>query len=155
MCSSDLEFSFAEIDEDFRAYKVLRHQHQPEMAQALARPLTFTPHLLPARRGILATCYARLAPGRKATELRDAYAHKYADAPFVEVLEAPDQVTIKAVAGTNLCQLAAATDGEVVVAVSAIDNLVKGAAGQAVQNLNLVLGWSQTTGLDTLRGFHP
>src|SRR5207249_9824630 len=86
------DYSFAEIDGDFRAYKVLRHQHQPEIAQALARSLTFTPHLLPIRRGLLATCYGRLAPGRKPAELRTALLHKYADAPFVDVLESPDQV---------------------------------------------------------------
>src|SRR5712664_2594027 len=149
------DFSFAEVDGDFRAYRVLRHQHQPEIAQALARPLTFTPHLLPAKRGILATCYARLAPGRKTSELQAALLHKYADAPFVEVLEMPDQVTLKGVTGTNRCQVAVAADGEVVVAISAIDNLIKGAAGQAVQNLNLIMGWAETAGLDTLRGFHP
>jgi N-acetyl-gamma-glutamyl-phosphate reductase len=149
------DFSFAEVDGDFRAYKVLKHQHQPEIAQTLARPLTFTAHLLPVKRGILATCYARLAPGRKAGELHAALLHKYADAPFVEVLEMPDQVTLKGVTGTNRCQVAVAADGEVVVAISAIDNLIKGAAGQAVQNLNLIMGWAETTGLDTLRGFHP
>ena len=149
------DFSFAEVDGDFRAYRVLRHQHQPEIAQTLARPLTFTAHLLPVKRGILATCYARLAPGRKAGELQAALLHKYADAPFVEVLEMPDQVTLKGVTGTNRCQVAVAADGEVVVAISAIDNLIKGAAGQAVQNLNLIMGWAETAGLDTLRGFHP
>ena len=81
--------------------------------------------------------------------------HKYADAPFVEVLEAPEQVSLKGVTGTNKCQVAVAADGETVVAISAIDNLVKGAAGQAVQNLNLAMGWPETTGLDTMRGFHP
>src|SRR2546421_5448055 len=149
------DYSFAEIDGDFRAYKVLRHQHQPEIAQTLARPLTFTAHLLPVKRGILATCYARLAPGRKAGELHAALLHKYADAPFVEVLEMPDQVTLKGVTGTNRCQVAVAAEGEVVVVISAIDNLIKGAAGQAVQNLNLIMGWAETAGLDTLRGFHP
>ena len=149
------DWSFTEIDGDFRAYKVLRHQHQPEIAQMLGRPLTFTPHLLPTKRGILATCYARLAPGPGASALAAAYAHKYAEAPFVEVLESPDAVTLKAVTGTNKCQVAAAAEGDVVVAISAIDNLVKGAAGQAVQNLNLMMGWPETAGLDSLRGFHP
>jgi N-acetyl-gamma-glutamyl-phosphate reductase len=149
------DYSFAEIDGDFRAYKVLRHQHQPEIAQALARPLTFTAHLLPVKRGILATCYARLPPGRSAGELKEALMHKYAEAPFVEVLDSPDQVSLKAVTGTNRCQLAVAAEGETVVVISAIDNLVKGAAGQAVQNLNLILGWPEITGLDALRGFHP
>lgn len=149
------DYSFAELDGDFRAYRVLRHQHQPEIAQSLGRTVTFTPHLLPVRRGILATCYARLAPGASAAGLHEAYLHKYASAPFVEVLESPDQVSLKAVVGTNRCQVAVAADGEVVVAVSSIDNLVKGAAGQAVQNLNLIMGWPETAGLDTLRGSHP
>jgi len=149
------DYSFAEIAEDFRAYKVLRHQHQPEIAQTLGRPLTFTAHLLPIKRGILSTCHARLKPGREVAALRAAFLHKYAETPFVEVVESPDQVTLKAVAGTNRCQVSVAVEGDAVVAISAIDNLVKGAAGQAVQNLNLVMGWPQTAGLETLRGFHP
>jgi N-acetyl-gamma-glutamyl-phosphate reductase len=149
------DFSFGEVDENFKAYRVLRHQHQPEIAQTLGRPLVFTPHLLPVRRGILATCYARLVKGRTADELRSAFLHKYASAPFVELAGSPDEVALKNVTGTNRCQLAAATDGETVVVISAIDNLVKGAAGQAVQNLNLMMGWPETAGLDALRGFHP
>src|SRR5262249_25016579 len=146
------EMSFAEVDEDFKAYKVLRHQHQPEMAQTLGRPLTFTAHLLPCKRGILATCYARLT---KRGDLKAILLHKYASEPFVEVVDSPDQVALKNVTGTNKCQVGVATDGETVIVISAIDNLVKGAAGQAVQNLNLVMGWPETTGLDALRGFHP
>src|SRR5439155_1306490 len=111
------DYSFAETDGDFRAYKVLRHQHQPEIAQMLGRSLTFTPHLLPTRRGILATCYARLAADRGASDLTGAYAHKYAGAPFVEVLESPDAVTLKGVTGTNKCQVAVAAEGDVVVAI--------------------------------------
>src|SRR5438270_885946 len=88
------EYSFAEIDGDFRAYKVLGHQHQPEMAQSIGLPLTFTPHLLPIKRGILATCYGRLAGASTAAALRTAFLHKYADCPFVEVLESPDEVTV-------------------------------------------------------------
>ena len=149
------DLSFAEVDGDFKAYKVLRHQHQPEIAQTLSRKLTFTAHLLPVKRGILATCYAQLAEGRTLDQLRSALLHKYADAPFVELLESPEQVSLKGVTGTNKCQLGVATDGETVVVISAIDNLVKGAAGQAVQNLNLIQGWPQTAGLDSLRGFHP
>jgi N-acetyl-gamma-glutamyl-phosphate reductase len=149
------DYSFTEIDGDFRAYKVLRHQHQPEIAQNLARPLTFTPHLLPVKRGILATCYGRLVAGKRPEALLAALMHKYASSPFVEVLEAPDQVSLKGVTGTNNCQVAVAAEGEVVVVIAAIDNLVKGAAGQAVQNLNLIMGWPETAGLDALRGFHP
>jgi N-acetyl-gamma-glutamyl-phosphate reductase len=149
------ELSFAEVDEDFRAYKVLGHQHEPEIAQTIRAELTFTAHLLPLKRGILATCYAQLADGRAAADLHAAYLHKYAECPFVEVLGHPDEVGLKAVVGTNRCQLAVASKGRTVVAVSAIDNLVKGAAGQAVQNLNLVFGWPETSGLEGLRGFHP
>jgi N-acetyl-gamma-glutamyl-phosphate reductase len=149
------EMSFAEVDEDFRAYKVLRHQHQPEMEQTLGRPLTFTAHLLPAKRGILATCYARLKPGRKPDDLKAQLMHKYANEPFVEVLNSPEEVHLKGVVGTNQCHLAVVSDGATAIVVSAIDNLVKGAAGQAVQNLNLVMGWPQTAGLEGLRGFHP
>src|SRR5882672_4848546 len=133
------DLSFAEVDEDFKAYRVLRHQHQPEIAQTLGRKLTFTAHLLPCKRGILATCYARLAPGRTADDLRSALLHKYASEAFVEVVGSPDEVALKNVTGTNKCQLAVATDGETVIVISAIDNLVKGAAGQAVQNLNLMM----------------
>ncbi len=160
------EQSFAEVDQDFRAYKVLGHQHTPEIAQTLIRaagrpvPLTFTAHLLPARRGILATCYARLFPDTDPASLHAALLHKYADSPFVQVVESPDEVSLKRVVGTNRCQVAVACtptgfDPGRVVVISAIDNLVKGAAGQAVQNLNLALGWSESAGLDTLRGFHP
>ncbi len=149
------EMSFAEVDEDFKAYKVLRHQHQPEMAQTIGRALTFTPHLLPVKRGILATCYAQLSKGSSADDLKAAFVHKYAGAPFVEIAGGPDEVSLKRVVGTNVCQLGVATDGETVVGISAIDNLVKGAAGQAVQNLNLIMGWPETAGLEALRGFHP
>src|SRR5205085_1220856 len=103
------EQSFAEVDEDFRAYKVLSHQHTPEMAQTLSRcagkpvQLTFTAHLLPCKRGILATCYARLKEGADPGALREALLHKYAAEPFVGVAEAPEDVGLKAVVGTNRC----------------------------------------------------
>lgn len=160
------DLSFSEVDEDFRAYRVLRHQHTPEIAQTLARcaqrtvPLTFTPHLLPVKRGILATAYARLRPGVTATEAKQALMNTYASAPFITVRDTPDDVNLKRVVGTNRCELALSVDatgfdpGRVVV-TAAIDNLVKGAAGQAVQNLNLLMGWEETLGLATLRGFYP
>jgi N-acetyl-gamma-glutamyl-phosphate reductase len=155
------EMSFTEVMDDFRAYRVLRHQHAPEIAQSLgfaarrAVDLTFTAHLLPLRRGILATCYARLRTGAGAAPVRDAFVHKYAEEPFVQLAASPEEVGLKSVTGTNLCQIGFAVEGTRVVVLSAIDNLVKGAAGQAVQNLNLALGWPETAGLDTLRGFHP
>jgi N-acetyl-gamma-glutamyl-phosphate reductase len=160
------ELSFSEVDEDFRAYRVLKHQHLPEIAQTLVRsaqrevPLTFTPHLLPVKRGILATAYARLRPGATAAEAKAALVNTYASAPFITVVNSPDDVNLKAVVGTNRCVMALGVDatgfdpGRVVV-TAAIDNLVKGAAGQAVQNLNLVMGWEETMGLATLRAFYP
>jgi N-acetyl-gamma-glutamyl-phosphate reductase len=160
------DLSFSEVDEDFRAYRVLRHQHTPEIAQSLrwvagrTVPLTFTPHLLPLKRGILVTAYARLRSGATAAEARAAMERAYTSSPFLTVLDSPDAVGLKAVVGTNRCVLALGADttgfdpGRVVV-TAAIDNLVKGAAGQAVQNLNLMMGWEETCGLSTLRGFSP
>ncbi|HEY0096314.1 MAG TPA: N-acetyl-gamma-glutamyl-phosphate reductase [Archangium sp.] len=160
------DMSFSEVDEDFRAYRVLRHQHTPEIAQTLALaagrtvPLTFTAHLLPLKRGILVTAYGRLRSGATAAEARAALEQAYASQPFVTVLDSPDAVGLKAVVGTNRCMLAVGVDtsgydpGRVVV-TAAIDYLVKGAAGQAVQNLNLIMGWEETSGLSTLRGFYP
>jgi N-acetyl-gamma-glutamyl-phosphate reductase len=155
------EMSFSEVMDDFRAYRVLRHQHAPELAATLSaaadravRP-TFTAHLLPLRRGILATCYGRLADGRSPDDAAAALAHIYANEPFVELVASADEVSLKAVLGTNRCQIgfsAGGADKGRLVVISSIDNLVKGAAGQAVQNLNLALGWPETSGLDSLRG---
>ena len=160
------DMSFTEVADDFRAYRVLRHQHTPEIAQTLAGAarrdvaLTFTPHLLPVRRGILSTAYARLATGKDARELKQALLHKYAGEPFVQVVNSPDQVSLRAVVGTNRVQVSVECGGTVlgpgndpdrVVAVSSIDNLLKGAAGQAVQNLNLMCGLPESQGLLSLR----
>jgi len=150
------EYSFGEIDGDFRAYKVLRHQHTPEISQVLGGAnVTFTAHLLPLKRGILATCHAQLAPGTDAGAVMNEYARAYAGEPFVRVLGSADEVGLKAVVGTNRCLIGASVSGDALVVTSAIDNLVKGAAGQAVQNLNLMLGLEETTGLLGLRAFNP
>jgi N-acetyl-gamma-glutamyl-phosphate reductase len=158
------EYSFVELEGDFRTYKVLRHQHTPEISQLLGRfagapvELTFTAHLLPIRRGILATSYARLRRGATAAELTLALRAAYRDEPFVTVAPAPERVSLLRVVGTNHCLLGVACEpaaGGRVVLVSAIDNLLKGAAGQAVQNLNLMLGWEETSGLNSLRSFYP
>src|SRR5436305_238272 len=117
--------------------------------------LTFTPHLLPLRRGILATSYLRLAPGVSAKDVTGCFVHEYAAEPFVRLAGSADEVSLKSVVGTNLCQIGFAVKGNRLVVISALDNLVKGAAGQAVQNLNLLFGWPETAGLDVLRGSHP
>jgi N-acetyl-gamma-glutamyl-phosphate reductase len=155
------ELSFGEVDEDFRAYKVLRHQHGPEIGQILSScagkevEVTFTAHLLPVKRGILATAHARLKAGVSPEEPLRALTKAYADEPFVQLAKSPDEVSLKAVVGTNRTLIGVACEGRRLIAISAIDNLVKGAAGQAVQNLNLGLGWAETSGLDGLRGFYP
>jgi N-acetyl-gamma-glutamyl-phosphate reductase len=153
------EYSFVEVADDLRAYRIGRHQHVPEIEQTVARhagacgPISFTPILTPIRRGILATITIRAAAAPAAAELSEALAAAYRDEPFVRVLP-PDRVSVKDVVHTNRCHLGVAVDARagVVVAVSALDNLVKGAAGQAIQALNAALGWPETAGLDLLGG---
>jgi N-acetyl-gamma-glutamyl-phosphate reductase len=150
-------FSFAEYADDVRAYKVFAHQHSPEIARALSRlvrpggtiQLTFTAHYLPIKRGLFATCYARPRPGVTAERVAACLADAYAKSPFVHAM-APADVTLKRVVGTNHCHVGASANDDVVIAVGAIDNLLKGAAGQAVQNLNLMNGLDERAGLDGL-----
>jgi len=153
------ELSFSEVADDVRAYKIFRHQHTPEIAQALAAirggpvELTFTPHLLPIRRGILCTAHARLRSGVKASALQESLHKAYAGSAFVRVRPTPEEVSLRRTCFTNRCDVSAAADdqGRVVV-MSALDNLLKGAAGQALENLNLTLGFTQTAGLEGLNG---
>jgi N-acetyl-gamma-glutamyl-phosphate reductase len=153
------DFSFCEVDEDLRAYRLGRHQHVPEIEQAVRRfagrcgPLSFTPHLVPIRRGILATCALKLRPGAPAAELQEAWAKAYAGEPFVRLLPA-EKVAVKDVVRTNRAHLGLMVDARagMAVAVAAVDNLVKGAAGQAVQALNAALSWDETLGLDLQGG---
>jgi N-acetyl-gamma-glutamyl-phosphate reductase len=138
---------------------VLAHQHTPEITRALGRTtagvkVTFTAHYLPIKRGLLATCYGRPLPGATAARVAECLSDFYAKSGFVKAM-APDQVTIKRVAGTNACHVGATANDEVVIAIGAIDNLLKGAAGQALQNLNLLNGWDETTGLDGLQRVSP
>jgi N-acetyl-gamma-glutamyl-phosphate reductase len=145
-------FGYAETNEDVMAYGLLKHAHVPEMTQAIgqlagkAPLLTFTPHLIPMTRGILATCYAR---GSVTTEQCLAAARKfYANRPFVRVTHKPPHT--KWATGTNLVFVSYAADParNLVIALGAIDNLGKGAAGQAVQNANLITGQPETAGLE-------
>lgn len=140
---------YAEAADDFRAYGVDGHRHAAEMLQALAagRPprLTFIPHLVPMVRGILATCYLDLAGGAVFEDLQQAYARAYDSCQFVTIVDSPPRT--KEVAGTNRCLVHVTRQGDRVVVLAAIDNLVKGAAGQGVQALNLAMGWAETAGL--------
>jgi N-acetyl-gamma-glutamyl-phosphate reductase len=152
-------FSFVEIDGDLRPYRVLTHQHTPEIARGLSRfadgvRLTFTAHLLPVARGLLATCYARPRPGATADTVQASLAAAYGHAPFVRVVPA-EEVMLKRVVGTNLALVGATANEDVVIVVAALDNLLKGAAGQAVQNLNAMNGWDETLGLEYLRRVSP
>jgi N-acetyl-gamma-glutamyl-phosphate reductase len=154
--SLGLAYHFAETAEDYKAYGVGGHRHLPEIEQGLAfggtpPRVTFVPHLAPMVRGILATCYFDLIRDSDIGALRAAYAETYEDSPFVRIVDAPPHT--KEVLGTNLCfihvtEQPAAHHGPRAIVIAAIDNLMKGAAGQGVQVLNLARGWSETTGLD-------
>ena len=154
--SLGLAYHFAETAEDFKAYGVGGHRHLPEIEQELAfggtpPRVTFVPHLVPMVRGILATCYFDLNTGTDIGALRAAYATIYKDSPFVRVVDTPPRT--KEVLGTNLCLIhvteqPAGHYGPRAIVIAAIDNLMKGAAGQAVQALNLARGWAETAGLD-------
>ena len=143
----------AEAGDNFKAYGVAGHRHLPEISQGLkamanqAVGLTFTPHLLPMIRGIHATLYAKLT---KSVDLQKLYEERYADEPFVDVLPTGSHPETRSVRGSNQCRITVhqPQDGDTVVILSVIDNLVKGAAGQAVQNMNIMFGLFEATGLD-------
>lgn len=139
---------FSENHGSVAAYGLFGHRHTPEMSQALGLPVTFTPHLVPLDRGILATIYARLVPGTSSATVAETLAKAYADAFFVR-LTGDRLPEIKHVAHTNFCDIGWRVDEETgrIILVSVIDNLVKGAAGQAVQNMNLGCGFAEREGL--------
>lgn len=149
---------YAELNEAFSPYKVAAHRHTPEMEQTLSKlsgqkiTLTFVPHLLPVNRGILATCYARLTPGAGAEEIRRAYESFYQKEEFVRLLPEGQAADLKNVKYSNYCDISLHIDGRTgtLVAVSAIDNMVKGAAGQAIQNMNLACGFDEGAGLRSM-----
>ncbi len=161
--SLGLTYHYAEANESVSAYALDGHRHLAEMQQELSLlaeapelRITFVPHLVPMTRGILSTCYAPIAPGklaageRAADELRCVYQEFYRDEPFVRIVGSPPQT--KHTMGNNQCLLYPTVDrraGRLII-VSCLDNLVKGAAGQAVQNMNLMLGLPETTGLEAL-----
>ena len=139
---------FSENHGSVAAYNAFGHRHTPEMEQALGQSVTFVPHLVPLDRGILSSMYARLVPGTTAAAVTAAFERAYADAPFVRVT-GETLPEIKHVAHSNFCDIGWKVDestGRVFV-VSVIDNLVKGAAGQAIQNFNVMYGFDQKAGL--------
>jgi N-acetyl-gamma-glutamyl-phosphate reductase len=145
------EMHFVTLDENTTPYKVEGHRHQPEIAQELASlgangSLTFVPHLLPLDQGELVSCYVRPSRTANSDELRELYEGRYGPEQFVELVDSPPGV--RDVRDTNLCRIqVSATDGGRILVFAAIDNLWKGAASQAVQNLNLMLGLPEGEGI--------
>jgi N-acetyl-gamma-glutamyl-phosphate reductase len=171
--TADEAMSLGEMYGEVRAYKVLRHQHVPEIEMALGRvaaggtagstarpgaadarplpPVVLTTHLLPVARGIFATLTARLARPLSSAELTARYREDYAGDPTVAIAPTPEEVSLRRVVGTNACRIGIASDERgIVVVTAALDNLLKGAAGQAVENLNTMLDLPRTTGLEHL-----
>lgn len=150
-----LLYHYSEINESTLAYKVNRHQHTPEIEQTLGRlagrdvTITFTTHLLPMTRGILVTSYAQLTGKRTDEEVLDLFRSYYEGRRFVRIRPAGKWPATKEVLGSNYCDIGVSVDERTnrVTVISVIDNLVKGAAGQAVQNLNLMMGWDEAAGL--------
>jgi len=145
---------FCEVNENFKAYKINKHQHMPEMDQELSKlagkklNVVFVPHLLPVNRGILSTIYT-VVEGRQVTssQIVDMYKKFYKDEKFVRVKNDGEFPQIKDVQHMNFCDIGISVDSNRIIIVSAIDNLVKGAAGQAVQNMNIISGFKETAGL--------
>ena len=152
---------FCEVDEGFKAYKVGQHRHTPEMEQEISIlagcdvSITFTPHLLPITRGILSTIYATLQKEVATAELIDLYRAFYKGKKFVRVYKAGTFPNISSVRGSNYCDIGLFVDARTrrVIIISTIDNLIKGAAGQAIQNMNLMCGLSEDTGLTMISLF--
>src|SRR5579863_6782032 len=150
-----VEQLFAEVNENFRAYKIGNHRHTPEMEQEISTALgrevaiLFVPHLLPVTRGILSSIFMRPRAGTTEQDVRAAFEASFAKSRFVRILKPGELPELKNVRATNFCELAFVLDrrSQTLLVLTAIDNLGKGAAGQAVQNMNLMLGFDEAAGL--------
>jgi N-acetyl-gamma-glutamyl-phosphate reductase len=146
---------FSEVNENFKAYKVNQHQHTPEIERQLSRiageqvVISFTPHLVPMTRGILATCYAKVGEGWTEARLLDLYQSIYENKPFIRIRPMGSYPQTKDVSQTNFCDIGISLDSRTgrLTVLSAIDNLVKGASGQALQNFNIMHGFDEREGL--------
>jgi N-acetyl-gamma-glutamyl-phosphate reductase len=149
---------FTEVNESVKAYKLGIHQHTPEIEQMIEavsgrrETVTFTTHLIPMTRGLMCTIYATLAKGYSTRELLEKYERYYEKSPFVRIRPLGIWPATKEVLGSNFCDIGLNVDGRTgrLTIVSVIDNLVKGAAGQAVQNLNIIKGWDEAAGLSLI-----
>jgi N-acetyl-gamma-glutamyl-phosphate reductase len=158
---ADVAVSFCEVNEGFKAYGIGTHRHTPEIEQALSAlagdriTVNFTPHLLPLDRGILTTIYARMTGKMTQEDIVGVYRKAYAGEPFVKVHDSGSYPNLKNVRGTNFCEIGLKLNERTntLIIVSVIDNLVKGASGQAVQNMNIMTGLDETTGLTALALF--
>ena len=159
-----LPFMFSEANESVKAYAVASHRHTPEIEQELSFlskkkiNIVFTPHLIPMDRGILSTIYVRLKKRIPLSEIQRVYKTFYRKEPFVRVLEDGEYPATKAVRGSNYCDISVFLDDHsqkkhILIIVSAIDNLLKGASGQAVQNMNIMYGFNETEGLTPLSSY--
>lgn len=151
-----LAYHFPEANESMEAYKLGAHRHIPEIEQELGATVTFTPHLVPMTRGILSTAYVRLKQTRTSEQLAALYREFYKEEPFVRVLNPGHSPNPSHTRGANLCEVSAFADPRTgtAILIAALDNLVKGAAGQAVQTFNLMQGWDETLGLQD-SGLYP
>jgi N-acetyl-gamma-glutamyl-phosphate reductase len=149
----DLALSFCEINENLKAYKVNEHQHKPEINKILSDiagkelDIVFTPHLVPMNRGILSTIYMKLVKGLDTKGAVEIYKNFYKGKPFVRISDEGKLPMIRDIVGSNYCDIGLKVTGNTLIAVSCIDNLKKGAAGQAVQNMNIMCGFDETEGL--------
>ncbi|MEG2893454.1 MAG: N-acetyl-gamma-glutamyl-phosphate reductase [Clostridium sp.] len=146
---------FCEVNENYKAYGVATHRHTPEIEQELIKAdpdslISFTPHLLPMQRGILATCYGFLKKDVSEEEIEKIYEKEYGDKKFIRLLKSMPET--RWTRGTNYCDISFKIDSRTkrIIVVSAIDNLYKGAAGQAVQNMNIMFGFNEAEGIDSI-----
>ncbi|MCK4503771.1 MAG: N-acetyl-gamma-glutamyl-phosphate reductase, partial [Desulfuromonadales bacterium] len=152
---------YCETNEGFKAYGIASHRHTPEIVQELTAlsgcpvRLNFTPHLLPVNRGILSTCYADMSADKSTEELLALYRERYAGEKFIRIMPGGELPNIAYVRGTNMCDIGLVSDPDTgrVIVVAAIDNLVKGAAGQAIQNMNVCYGFNEMAGLGIVPSF--
>ncbi|MBF0507964.1 MAG: N-acetyl-gamma-glutamyl-phosphate reductase [Deltaproteobacteria bacterium] len=153
-----LDVLYCEVNEGFKAYKVASHRHRPEIEQELSQAaghdvkISFTPHLVPMSRGMLSTIYAQLKGNATTADLIDLLSNHYREKSFVKILKEGSFPNTSHVRGSNSCHIGLKVDEStgLVIIVSVIDNLVKGASGQAIQCMNLMSGLAETTGLDVL-----
>jgi N-acetyl-gamma-glutamyl-phosphate reductase len=155
---SDSKYSFCEINESFMAYSVAEHRHAPEIEQELSFgassdiKVNFTPHLLPINRGILTTIYCSLKKKLKTADLLNRYRRTYSRDHFIRIHEEGKYPDLKNVRGTNFCDIGLKVNHRTgtLIIISAMDNLMKGASGQAVQSMNIMMGFPETEGLDMI-----